>query len=414
MRIAVRIVLAAWTALAFFLGAAIFLEHCLTQLPAWEKVYRDGRYIGMVPARASVVTAMRSIADGYGLSIAFAPVHASVPAGYDWRRVAELPVPAAAITVDGRPVVYTRNLQAANTVLQQVRRALIPAGIRVTSVHFVRRVGVRPAVVGALRVQTVRRAVHAILYPDARPLASRAEFLRIPGVARSLGADAVRPAGRQADVHPLLDVVATAAAVRVVRVPYPVHYVATDRLPRGQVRVIRRGTPGQVRQRVLIRYINGRAVGQEVVGTATIRKAEPEVALRGTNDGIAQGEWVWPTDSHFITSPFGPRILGGRYEFHPGVDIACPIGSPVYATNDGQVIDAGWNSGGYGNWVLIDNGRGVETVFGHLSRVMVHAGQVVAKGQLIGYSGETGEATGPHLHYEVRLNGRPVSPTPYM
>ena len=120
---------------------------------------------------------------------------------------------------------------------------------------------------------------------------------------------------------------------------------------------------------------------------------------------------VSPLSSSYITSGFGIRahpILGG-YRLHAGLDLAAPYGSPVYATMDGYVAAAGW-AGGYGLSVRLANGGAVETRYGHMSRLTVAAGSFVRKGELIGYVGSTGLSTGPHLHYEVRINGRPVDP----
>ena len=120
---------------------------------------------------------------------------------------------------------------------------------------------------------------------------------------------------------------------------------------------------------------------------------------------------IWPARG-VISSPFGLRWGGS--DFHPGMDIANDIGTPIYATADGVVSVAGWNSGGYGNMVDIDHGNGVMTRYGHASYVVVTAGQHVKRGQIIAYMGSTGFSTGPHVHYEVRVNGQPVDPSGYI
>jgi murein DD-endopeptidase MepM/ murein hydrolase activator NlpD len=99
---------------------------------------------------------------------------------------------------------------------------------------------------------------------------------------------------------------------------------------------------------------------------------------------------------------------------HAGIDLAAPIGTPIYATADGIVSDAGWNSGGYGNLIKVDHGSGIETRYGHLSRILVSPGQRVTRGQQIGRMGSTGRSTGSHLHYEVRISGNAVNPIPFM
>jgi murein DD-endopeptidase MepM/ murein hydrolase activator NlpD len=98
---------------------------------------------------------------------------------------------------------------------------------------------------------------------------------------------------------------------------------------------------------------------------------------------------------------------------HPGIDIATSMGTPIFATADGEVVQSGW-SGGYGNIVQINHGNGIETIYGHNSRVIVNAGQYVKKGQIICYSGNTGRSTGPHLHYEIRVNGTAVDPIRFL
>lgn len=100
-------------------------------------------------------------------------------------------------------------------------------------------------------------------------------------------------------------------------------------------------------------------------------------------------------------------------EFHQGLDIAAPMGTTVQAASGGTVISAGWY-GGYGNYILIDHGGGMATGYGHLSQIFVSAGQQVQKGQAIGAVGSTGMSTGPHLHFEVRMQGKPTDPAAYL
>jgi len=132
-------------------------------------------------------------------------------------------------------------------------------------------------------------------------------------------------------------------------------------------------------------------------------------------DGLISIPSVQPVAEMKFTSNFGIRSdpFKGVAAFHPGVDIPCSTGTAVYATADG-VIDKAERSGGYGNMVEIDHGRGIQTRFGHLSKILVTAGQKVKRGQLIALSGSTGRSTGPHLHYEVRIDGRAVNPMPFL
>ena len=117
-----------------------------------------------------------------------------------------------------------------------------------------------------------------------------------------------------------------------------------------------------------------------------------------------------------FTSGFGVRSdpFRGRAAMHGGIDLAGPVGTPIYATADGIVARSEWNSGGYGNLVEIDHGAGIQTRYGHLSRMIARPGQRVSRGDLIGLMGSTGRSTGSHLHYEVRIDGRAVNPVPFM
>ncbi|HEX9955013.1 MAG TPA: M23 family metallopeptidase [Allosphingosinicella sp.] len=123
-----------------------------------------------------------------------------------------------------------------------------------------------------------------------------------------------------------------------------------------------------------------------------------------------------PVKGVAFTSSYGVRSdpFRGTRAMHAGIDLAGPIGTPIYATADGVVGRSEYNSGGYGNLVELNHGRGIQTRYGHLSRSMVSAGQRVKRGDVIGLMGSTGRSTGSHLHYEVRIDGKAVNPVPFM
>ncbi|HEV8133790.1 MAG TPA: M23 family metallopeptidase [Pyrinomonadaceae bacterium] len=124
---------------------------------------------------------------------------------------------------------------------------------------------------------------------------------------------------------------------------------------------------------------------------------------------------IWPVDGT-LEGGFGGRrnpFGGPGYEFHTGQDIEAPMGTPVIAGARGQVSFVGWQNG-YGQLVVIDHGGGLSTRYGHLSHIDVDLGQSVSRGQLIGKVGSTGRSTGPHLHYEVRINDQAVNPLQYL
>jgi murein DD-endopeptidase MepM/ murein hydrolase activator NlpD len=135
-------------------------------------------------------------------------------------------------------------------------------------------------------------------------------------------------------------------------------------------------------------------------------QAVPEETPQG-----APGAFSWPVSGP-ITSPFGMRMHPVTHEFkmHTGIDIGAPTGATITAPADGRVIYAGWE-GGYGNTIIIFHGGATSTLYGHCSQIFVGVNQDVVRGQAIGAVGMTGDATGPHLHFEIRENGVPVDPT---
>ena len=124
---------------------------------------------------------------------------------------------------------------------------------------------------------------------------------------------------------------------------------------------------------------------------------------------------IWPSNARYITSPFGPRDTGipGASTDHKGVDIGAPYYSDIFAAQSGKVIQAGWN-GGYGYCVTIAHDEGVATLYAHMNDYYVRVGQTVNRGQVIGECGSTGISSGPHIHYEVRVNGVQIDPLPYL
>ena len=126
------------------------------------------------------------------------------------------------------------------------------------------------------------------------------------------------------------------------------------------------------------------------------------------------GQLGWPVSGE-ITSPYGYRThpIWGTTIYHSGIDIGVDEGTPVHAADGGTVAWSGW-MGGYGYAVVIDHGNGMSTLYGHNSELAVSEGQDVGKGQVIAYAGSTGNSTGPHVHFEVRISGDPVDPMGYL
>lgn len=140
------------------------------------------------------------------------------------------------------------------------------------------------------------------------------------------------------------------------------------------------------------------------------------LALANVSVQYVGGTMAWPVPGYTrITSQFGMRThpITGVYKLHTGVDIGAPMGATFIAANDGLVTYAGWNNA-YGNMVIVDHGGGITTLYAHGSEILVHAGDTVLQGTPVLKVGSTGYSTGPHAHFEVRINGEYVQPLDYI
>jgi murein DD-endopeptidase MepM/ murein hydrolase activator NlpD len=153
--------------------------------------------------------------------------------------------------------------------------------------------------------------------------------------------------------------------------------------------------------------IQGKIAAQLAQAGSTPLPAGP---IQGGGSGL-----IWPVDGP-VVSGFGSRTINGSYEYHPGIDIAVPEGTPIRAAATGSVIftEPEASSGGYGNYTCIDHGGGLSTCYAHQSSFGVSSGESVSQGQIIGYTGCTGYCLGPHLHFEVRINGEVTDPMGYL
>jgi len=147
----------------------------------------------------------------------------------------------------------------------------------------------------------------------------------------------------------------------------------------------------------------------------TSKKLEEEIRKKQrSGEVLGTGKMVWPVKAQ-ISSNFGWRMhpILKEKRFHSGIDLAVVTGTAVAAADSGRVLVSSWN-GGYGYFIAIDHGNGISTAYGHNSRLLVKEGEIVIKGQTISLSGSTGLSTGPHLHFEVRKDGKPVNPIPFL
>ena len=210
---------------------------------------------------------------------------------------------------------------------------------------------------------------------------------------------------------PLLSVMATRQVEYNEAIAYDVTTVEDATMYKNQKKVITPGQEGVMLVQAEQVTKNNELVEQRVLSSQVVQEPVTEVVKVGTKELPANaptGSYRLPT-SGVYTSYFGYR--GGGY--HTGLDIANSYGTPIYAADGGTVVTAGWK-GGYGYCVIIDHGNGEQTLYGHNSKLLVSVGQKVAKGAQIAKMGSTGNSTGNHCHFEIRINGKQVNPLSYV
>jgi murein DD-endopeptidase MepM/ murein hydrolase activator NlpD len=211
---------------------------------------------------------------------------------------------------------------------------------------------------------------------------------------------------------PMISVCTVERAEYIDSIPFEVTYEDTSSLYRDETKVKVKGIEGEREVVANVTKQNGREIGRTVLEETVLSEPTTKVVYKGTKEPpprMGTGTLVRPASRGSVTSEFGWR-WGARHE---GIDIGLPVGSDVKAADGGVVTFAGYSSS-YGYYVMIDHGGNITTVYGHCSKLLVSKGDKVYQGQVIARSGNTGRSTGPHLHFEVRVNGTPVNPRNYV
>ncbi len=214
---------------------------------------------------------------------------------------------------------------------------------------------------------------------------------------------------------PYLSVRSVDAVTYREAIPSPVEYVDDDTMYQGDTKVLEPGVEGVALVTARITYLNGMEEIRDIQSTQQLSAPETKVVAKGTKERpktMAKGYFIWPVRGT-ITSRYGYRTLFGSYNFHGGLDIAVPYGTSIKAADGGKVITAGWHNS-YGNYIIIDHENGMQTYYAHNSKLLVKVGERVYQGQVIAKAGSTGNSTGNHCHFEVRVNGQRQNPRNYL
>lgn len=337
-------------------------------------------------------------------------------------------VNAWVISVNGQEVVAVASQPEAEQAIEEIqneyKETVLKEAATIEQLHILESIDFVPKRVVAEEIRTKDEAKEILRYGTDKRIfytVQRGDTLWDIAVQRGLTVEELVSAnpgidpellqpGQQLSMtvnEPYVHLESTEVQVYTARIPFPEEVVEDPELWPWQVKVIKPGQYGKKEVTVRIHRQNGQEVGREVVQTRILKDPVKQVRVQGARMApkLGTGQFYWPVKGT-ITDRFG--WTGSRY--HTGLDIAAPTGTPVYAADSGTVVYAG-RRGRYGLLLEIDHGEGkVVTWYGHLSGFAVKLGDQVERGQVIGYVGNTGYSTGPHLHFEVRIDGRWENP----
>lgn len=339
---------------------------------------------------------------------------------------------AAVIKVNGQDVVALKDQATAETVLQQIQQSIDQqlskqySSFKQLAVSLAEQVEVVPQAVTVDRLVDPETAKNILLdgkSSQTRYIVSRGDTLSGIAVSRGVSVNTLTTAnpgikptrlqiGQALNLtvsEPYLHVQETAEVVQEEKIPYTTRYVKDSSMWNWQSTTITPGKDGLKEVTAVVTLVNGEVTDKQVVSTKRLSEPVEAVVKQGTKQAAVQGtgNFIWPTNGK-ITSGYGWRW--GK--IHRAVDIGAAQGTPIYAADAGSVVYSGWRTS-YGYVIEIDHGNGFHTLYAHCSKLLVSRGQKVTKGQTIAKVGQTGNATGPHVHFEVIKNGTQVNPMNY-
>lgn len=212
--------------------------------------------------------------------------------------------------------------------------------------------------------------------------------------------------------EPFAKVIVKERVKKLKTIDYKVEVKEDDSMPKGESDIKQDGKEGKKEVYYSLTKVNGEVTDEKVLSEKILAKPVTEIKIKGTKviPSRGTGNFHWPAVGGYISSKMGMRWGS----MHKGIDIARPSNRNILAADNGTVVSAGYNDGGYGNRIIIDHNNGLRTTYNHLSSISVSVGQTVQRGQKIGVMGATGNVTGVHLHFEVYKNGSIVNPLNYI
>ena len=438
------------------------------QLTTDYHVYLNGTYIGNVTDKAVVDRVINEKVDEFkksnkdlnlGSQVEYIPEQVfnssanNLETIQNFKNTFQLQAEAAAIVIDGKPAVYVADKNTAEEVIKdlklkyvsedqlkelEARKAQAAANLpplkenetRLLDVSLSKDVSIEAEniepdqilsandAVTLLQKGTLQEKKYAVQDGDALESIAHNYGLKVPELLvlnPGLTADSLLKVGQEINVtvlKPYVEVVVEKEVNQKEVIAYTNQIVEDSSMPKGETKEKQQGQNGSRTVTYLISEQNGTAVKKTQTSEQILQQPVNHIVIKGTKAIPSRGEgsFAWPTVGGYVSSQMGYRW--GK--MHKGIDIARPSNKTIKAADNGIVVSAGYDNGGYGNKVIIDHKNGFRTLYGHMSSINVKVGQTVSKGTAIGIMGATGDATGVHLHFEVFKNGSLVNPLSYL
>ncbi|WP_172844479.1 M23 family metallopeptidase [Tumebacillus algifaecis] len=436
-------------ALAVLLLTSVGVYTFSEKVAATEHVYRvyiDGQYYGVIEDKASIESTIQSLGTEMKAEVIFQPVHQHVSVTNEihvanaiiesTKEYAEVVV----VRVDGRDVVTVQDQETAEKLIARLKDQYVNPNEQeqVSLAETVDFIKVQDEVQKVTSFEAAFQLIAQGVIEQKTYVVSRGDSLWDIALKNMMSVEQLHDAnpnianidaigeGQEINLvakEPLISVQTISEVTREITKNYEVEYRDDSSIFEGQEEVVQEGETGKIKQVVKITKKNGIVLKEDILKEEELAAPVKEIIAKGTKKkptygfyngpvtAIGGGSWAYPVGGGYVSSYYGEN-RGGRP--HLAIDIAASTGTAVYASNSGTVSYVGDAGDGYGNCIRISHGNGIVTLYGHLSSMAVSPGQSVGKGQYIGGVGSTGWSTGAHLHYEVRINGAQINPSPYM
>ena len=333
------------------------------------------------------------------------------------------------VVVGGQSIGVVKDEAALNEMLQEIKDQYVTENT--TSVNFVEDVTVNYVYVSdnIMTVEEMEAALKANSTGETTYTVQQGDTFNAIAYANDMSVSDLKALNPDVDINrlmigdvlnvkelvPVLSVQTTEHQVYTQSIACPVEEVEDDSMYKGDTKIITQGEEGEEQVEADVTFVNGYEQERTVTSTTTLKEPTTTVKAVGTKEKpktASKGTYKWPVSGR-ISSYFGGRYIFGSYSYHSGLDITCSYGTSIKAADGGTVTFAGYK-GSYGNLVIITHDNGVQTYYAHNSSLLVSAGDKVYQGQVIAKAGSTGRSTGPHCHFEVRVNGTAVNPLNYL